>query len=169
MAKWAFGTTAWTPTATADNSTLANSTYMALIGGSGSQRIEVIEIFIAGVGTASNPTYLMLCRDSTIATTPTALSAPAYCGPMDPATAALSAPPVGMTAAGTGPKRSIATTDARLNLGLNAFGGIVRWIAAPREEWIIYGNTAQLGESSLSAYTGGTPGAIDSHIVFEPL
>jgi ABC-type molybdenum transport system ATPase subunit/photorepair protein PhrA len=54
-------------------------------------------------------------------------------------------------------------------MGLNAFGGIKRWVAAPGAEWWILGNAASGGESLLSAFTGGTVGAISSHIEYEPL
>src|SRR5262245_25093999 len=169
MAKRSFGNMNWTPTATGDASTLANATYQALKGGSTTQRNEVEEIYVAGVAGASSPTFLMFARDSTLGTTPTALAAPAYDGHLDPSTAALAAPPVSFTAAATGPSRSNSTSQARLNLALNAFGGIVRWVAAPFERFIIYGNAATDGEASLSAFTGGTVGAINTHIIYEPL
>lgn len=168
MAKWSFGSVNWTPTATADTTAHANATYQALGGGSATQRVEVLEVYEAGVAGASSPTFLMLARSSTLGITPTALAAPAYAGPLDPATAPLAAPPTAYTAAGTGPQRSALTTVARLNLAINAFGGIVRWVAAPREEYVVYGTAVNAGEGILSAFTGGTPGAINSHIVYEP-
>jgi hypothetical protein len=87
---------------------------------------------------------------------------------MHPSTAALAAAAVTFVAAATGGQRSAVTTDARLNLGLNAWGGIIRWIADMNEQFSILGNTAALGESSLSAFTGGTVGAISAHIIYEP-
>ena len=65
------------------------------------------------------------------------------------------------------PQRSNAATSARLALTLNAFGGIVRWVAAPGEECTTYGAAASVGEVSLTAYTGGTPGLMQSHIALE--
>jgi hypothetical protein len=56
-----------------------------------------------------------------------------------------------------------------LNLSFNAFGGIVRWVAAPGEEISTVGNTQPLGEVSLSAFTGGTAGLMGAHVVYEPL
>lgn len=168
MAKRIFSAVNWTPTATADTTALANSTYMGLKGGSSTQLLKVLEIMASGFAGASSPTILQFARCSTIETTPTALAAPNSDGPAHPSTAALAAPPVSFTAAATGPQRSSATTDARLDMGLNAFGGIKRWVAAPDAEWSILGNTASLGESVLSAYTGGTVGAISSHIEYEP-
>ena len=169
MAKRVFQVPTFTPTATGDAaSALANGTYMAVKGGSGTQKIDVLEIAVSGQAGSSSPTFLMFARHSTVAITPTGLAAPASDGPADPATAALTAPPVTFTAAATGPQRSASTSDARLMLQINAFGGIFRWVAAPTMQFGILGNTAQLGESSLSAYTGGTVGAIGAHIIYEP-
>lgn len=169
MAKRIFQAANWTPTATADATALASGSYMGLKGGSGTQLMSVLEIMVSGFAGASSPTILQLARSSTIETTPTALAAPSSDGPAHPSTAALAAPPVSFTAAAAGPQRSAATTDARLDMGLNAFGGIKRWVAAPGAEWWILGNTASAGESVLSAFTGGTVGAISAHIEYEPL
>jgi len=147
---------------------LTNGTYAALHGGSSTQKLTVLEVMASGFGGASNPTILQLARASNVGATPTALAAPNSDGALDPSTAALAAPPVSFVAAATGPQRSAATSDARLDMGLNAFGGIKRWIAAPGAEWIILGNTASAGLSLLSAFSGGTVGAISSHIIYEP-
>lgn len=169
MGKMSFSNTNWTPTATADTTALANGTYQAIKGGSTTQVSQVIEVYMAGNAAVTSPTFMQLARASTLATTPTALAAPASCGPLDPNLAALAAPVVAFVAAAAGSQRSAVTTNARLNLGINAFGGIVRWVAADNEEWIIFGNAATNGESNLSAFTGGTPGALNSHIIFETL
>lgn len=168
MAKRSFQAANWTPTAQADTTALTSGTYMALKGGSGTQKIDVLEVMISGLAGSSTPTILQLARASTIETTPTALASPNQDGPLDPATAALAAAPVSFVAAATGPQRSAATTDAKLNFALNAFGGIIRWNAAPTQQWSLLGNTAQFGESILSAFTGGTVGAISAHIIYEP-
>lgn len=168
MAKRTFSVVNWTPTAAADATALPSSTYMGLKGGSATQLLTVLEIMVSGFAGASSPTILQLARAGTVETTPTALAAPNSDGPMHPSTAALAAPPVSFVAAATGPQRSSATTDARLDMGLNAFGGIKRWVAAPGAEFVILGNAASAGEAILSAYTGGTVGAISSHIEYEP-
>lgn len=153
---------------TADTTAIASSTYMALRGGSGTQLSDILEVEVAGLSGSSAPCILQLARASTIAITPTALAAPNSDGPAHPSTAALAAPTVSFIAAATGPQRSAVTSDARLNLGLNLFGGIVRWVAAPGAQWSILGNTAPLGESVLSAFTGSIAGAMSGHIVYEP-
>jgi len=168
VAKRTFQATNWTPTATADTSALANGTYMALKGGSVTQLIDVQEIMVSGFAGSTAPAILQFARVSTVETTPTALAAPNSDGPMHPSTAALAAAPVSFTAAATGPQRSAVTTDGRLNLGLNTYGGIAKWNSAFSAPWSILGNTADLGESVLSAFTGTTPGAISAHIIYEP-
>lgn len=168
MAKRIFHASNFTPTAQADTVALTSGTYMALKGGSGTQLINIIEVEIGGLAGASSPTIMQLARASTIETTPTALASPNSDGPAHPSTAALAAPPVSFVAAATGPQRSANTADAKLDFSLNAFGGIVRWVAQPGGEWGQLGNTAALGESILSAFTGGTVGAISAHIMYEP-
>ena len=170
MALRSFQAVNFTPTATADTTAMANATYMALKGGSATQRLDVLEILVSGlVASTSSPTILQFARSSTVATTPTALAAPNSDGPMDASTAALAAPPVSFVAAAAGPQRDATTTSARLNIGLNAQGGIMKWFAYDRSKpWVILTATAPLGESTLSAFTGGTVGAVSAHIHYEP-
>lgn len=169
MAQRVFHAPNYTPTAQADTTALTSGTYQALKGGSGTQLINISEVYIAGLASASGALLMQLARASTIETTPTALAAPNSDGPKHPSTAALAAPPVSFVAAATGPQRSAVTSDGKLELNLNAFGGIVRWMVPRGEEWGQIGNTASLGESILSQFTGGTSNPISSHIVYEPL
>jgi hypothetical protein len=140
--------------------------HQSLQGGSSTQRINIHEIYLGGQAGASSPTLMQLARNSTVGATLTALSTGESDAALDPSSAALAAPPQPFTQSTTKPKRS--TTLGLLNLSFNAFGGIVRWVAAPLEEIGMLGNTASLGEVSLSAYTGGTPGLLGSHMVYEP-
>lgn len=165
MSKFTFAIPTWTPVAVADTIAMTNAGYCALVGASSTQISDLIEVYLGGQAGASSPAIMMLAHDSTIAVTPTALAAPNTIVPLKFETAALAAPVVGMVAAGTGPLRH--ATSKLLNLSFNAFGGIVRWVAAPGEEPNIVGNTAAGGEVSLSAFTGGTPGLLGSHIIFE--
>ena len=168
MAKRSFFAQNWTPGTVADGSALANNTYMAMKGGSSTQTTDILEVEITGLAGASGPTPMTLARVSTIETTPTALANPNSDGPLHPATAALGAVVVTFVAAATGPSRSNAVGDARLNMGINAFGGIIRWNAAPTQQWTMVGNTAPLGECVLSNQAYGTPGLIQAHIIYEP-
>ena len=166
MAKRSFKLSTWTPTAVADTTSYSANAYQALQGGSGTQRLNLIEVFMGGQAGASSPSIMIVARDSTVGATLTSLTTGQSDASLDPASAALAAPPQPFTTATTQPQRS--ATLGLLNLSFNAFGGIVRWVAAPGEEIGILGNTASFGEVSLSAYTGGTPGLMGSHFVYEP-
>ena len=167
MAKRIVSMTTITPTATADATNLVDATYPALVqGGSGTQRINVLEIYMGGQAGASSPTFMLLSRDSTVAVT-NSYGTGQMDAALDASTAALAAAPLTGNTNTTKPQRS--ATLHLLNLSFNAFGGIVRWVAAPGEEISIIGNTASLGEVSLSAFTGGTPGAMGVHLIYEAL
>ena len=136
MAKRTFHAVNFTPTATADTTAMASGTYMAIKGGSGTQKIDIQEFMVSGLApSTSSPTILQFAYHSTIALTPTALAAPSSDGPNDPASAALALPPVTFTAAGTGGSRSAVTTSTRLNLGFNAQGG--RWMDNNRDAYVL--------------------------------
>jgi len=157
-----------TPTATADAAPLLDTTHCGVMrGGSTTQRTVISEIYLGGQAGASAPTIMVFGFNSTTGATFTN-SAAAREAPLDSATAALAAvADVGDTSA-TDPQRS-ATLGHVLNLSFNAFGGIVRWLAAPGEEIGMVGNANDTGSVSLSAFTGGTPGALGSHFIFETL
>lgn len=169
MAKRIFSAVTYTPTATADTSALASGTYQAIRGGSATQLIEIVEIYMGGQApSVSSPCIMLFARNSTLATTPTALAAPNGDGPAHPSTAALAAVPVTFVAAATGPQRSAVVADKMLTLSFNAYGGVVNWQAPQTGGPAILSATAPLGEASLSAFTGGTVGLIGSHIMYEP-
>jgi hypothetical protein len=162
MAKWSSNETTWTPVAVADATNFTDAGYHALQGGSATQVIKILEVFIGGQASASSITELLLARDSTVGGTLSVGRTAA----LDPATAALGAPPVTFNTASTKPQRS--STLSLLNLSLNAFGGIIRWVAAPYEEIGMLGASASFGEISISSLSTGSPGAVGSHMIFEP-
>ena len=168
MALRTFAYTSFTPTATADTATLANATYMAIKGGSGTQRFRIEEIYMGGQAGASSVNDMVLARHSTIAITPTALAAPASDNILDASANALATVVVTFTAAATGPQRL--AQGYLLTLSYNTFGGIVRWVTSPNEVGVTgLGNTANLGEMSLSDKSDtGTAGAMSAHIIYEP-
>lgn len=168
MAQRSFKVSTFTPVAVADTVNFTDGGYMGLMGGSATQRIKISEIFMGGQATASAPSLMLFSRDSTVQATPTALSTGNSDAALDPATAALAAVPIAFVASTTKPQRS--ATLGLLNLSFNAFGGLVRWLAQQGQEIGMLGNTAALlGEVSLSHYTGGTPGLMGAHIIYEPL
>lgn len=165
MAKWSAANRNWTPVAVADATNFTDAGYLALQGGSASQRINVLEIYMAGLAAAGAPAQMCFGRDSTVGAT--SLSGGTNAA-LDPATAALAAAPTVFHSSTTKPQRS-ATLGQLLAIGFNAFGGLVRWVAAPGEEISMLGNTASFGELSLSSGAAGTPGLMASHFIYEPL
>lgn len=163
MAKWSAAKNNWTPVAVADTTSFTDSGYMALQGGSSTQKLTLLEVYMGGLAAASAPAQMILSRDSTVgATSLTGVTNAA----LDPSTAALAAPPLPFSASTTKPQRS--SSLQLLPLAFNAFGGLVRWVAAPGEEIIILGNTASNGEISLSSASTGTPGLMSSYFIYEP-
>ena len=165
MARYSLSTTSITPTATADRTNLVDSTYMAILqGGNSTMRLNISEVYLGGEASASSsPSIMVLSRDSTVAATVTAgttRNAALDGSGTAPGTLATTG-----HIATTKPQRS--STLHLLHLSFNAYGGIVRWVARPGEEPSVVGNTASLGEVSLSAFTGGTTGAMSSHIIYE--
>ena len=169
MAKRLFTSAGLTFTASAAGTAAATLTFMALKGAASTQITDVLEILYSGKATASTVAAIEFARASTLETTPTAIAAPHSDGPMHFATAALAAPVVPFVAAATGPTPSNTVTDAKLNLALNLFGGIIRWNASPTQQWTLVGNTAPGGESVLwnSSSAGGSSGLGDAHIIYE--
>jgi hypothetical protein len=163
MSKRVMGVPTFTATATADHATtLANGTYVAISAVAATNRCRISEIYMGGQSAASNVNIMMFARHQTIAATLTALAAPNSDGPMNGLTQVVTSACRGFVAATTPP-----TTEARLNLTYNSFGGAVRWVAPPDGEWFITGVTTLVSESSLSAYTGGGSGVMGAHIIYE--
>jgi len=168
MAKRSLSISVVTPTATADGTNLVDATYCgAMVGGSATQRNVISELYLGGQAGASAPTIMVFGFNSLAGITHTN-SASSREAPLDSASAALALPADVGDSTVTKPQRS-ATLGHVLNLSFNAFGGIVRWLAAPGEEIVLTGLALDLGSVSFSAFTGGTPGALGSHIIFETL
>lgn len=165
MARNSLTVTSITPTATADTTNLVDSTYLFLLqGGNSTMRLNISEIYMGGEAAASSsPSIMVLARDSTVGATVTAGTT--RNAALDGSSVAPGTLPVFGHIATTKPQRS--STLHLLHLSFNAYGGIVRWFARPGEEISVVGNTASLGEVSLSAFTGGTTGAMSAHCIYE--
>ncbi len=164
MAKRSFANWSWTPTAVANANTQTANGACFLQGAGATQRFLISEVYMGGLAGASAPSQMMLARDSTVAVTAITLGTNGSDAPLDIQSTS-AAQTTGFSAT-TMPQRS--ATLQLLNLGFNAFGGIVRWVAYPTEEISVYGLSVNIGEVSLSANTGGTPGLMMSHVVYEP-
>jgi hypothetical protein len=163
MARWTALKNNWTPIAVADTTAYTDNGYMALAGGTTTQRVNILEVYMGGLAAASAPAQMLFARDSSLGTT--SLSG-VVTEPLDHNTAALAAPTLAFSVATAKPQRS--STRQLLALGFNAFGGVVRWVAAPGQEIGVFGNAASVGEVSLSSASTGTPGLMNSHFIFEP-
>lgn len=163
MARWVTNFNSWTPTAVADTTNMTAQGFHALQGGSSTQRSNILEVYLGGQATSSTVNRIAVARDSTVFSGAT--SNAVLLAALDPATAALAAPPLAQSVGSTTlPQRS--STLYLLSLAFNAFGGVVRWVAAPGEEIGMLGNTASNGEVSISTVSGA--GVMSSHIIFEP-
>ena len=169
MARRISAQTTFTPTAVADTTAFTAGQAMGFWkGGSGTQLTRFWEISISGqAASSSSPTFMLFSRDSTVGTGTQSQQTGGTDTALDPATAALAAVVgVGSNWATTFPQRD--TANHLANCSLNAFGGVYFWRANRAEEcFLMLGNTASNGECSLSAFTGGTPGAIGGHTIYE--
>lgn len=165
MARYSYSITSVTPTATGDTTNLVDSTYLGYFqGGNSTQRLNIAEIYMGGeAASSSSPSIMVLARDSTVMSGTAGGGRSAVLDASNTAPGTL--PITGNTAATTKPQRS--ATLHLLHLSFNAYGGIVRWVARPGEEISVVGNSASLGEASLTAYTGGTTGAMSAHVLYE--
>ena len=159
MAHYSLALAGWTPVAHADGaSALANSSYHAWRTTTAST-LRIIEAIIGGEATASTVNRMAIRRLSTNASTPTDVAP----GPLNPLSAA--AVSQQYSAATTGP--TIASTTHLLNLAFNAFGGFVRWVAAPGEELWFTAQTAPNGQGVLDSISG--TGLVSTSLIFEEL
>jgi hypothetical protein len=160
-----------TPAAVADAPTAFTSGQALFFsrGGSATQFVRWWEFSISGMAaSSSSPTPIVFSRDSAVSVGALSYSAATSNDSfMDPFTAALAAvTPIGNVAATTYPQRS--ATDHLLACGLNAFGGVYFWRANRAEECpAMYGTAVTVGDVSFSCYTGGTPGAVNWHAIYE--
>lgn len=158
-----------TGTGIADATNLTG-TFVALQGGTSTQMNAIEEVYIGGQATASAPTIMLLARDSTVVGTPTALSTPNSNGPVLAGAGVLTAPAVGAITGGTQPQRSNSVSLGKKTFTFNSFGGIVKAsYQNTQDRFTILGNTASLGEVSLSAFTGTTSSAVSVHFLYETL
>src|SRR5271165_5966445 len=164
MARYSLTATSTTTAATADTTNLVDQTYaFVLQGGSSTMRLNINEIYMGGESGSSAPQIMVLARDSTVSATVTA--GQTRNAVLDASNTAPGTTAVTGNASTTKPQRS--STLHLLHPSFNAFGGISRWQARPGEELSVVGNTASLGEVSLSAYTGTTAGQISVHCLYE--
>lgn len=162
MAHYSLGFTTKTMTAVADAANMTDNGYATFLqGGSSTQQLRINEVYVGGESTSSTPTTMVLGRDSTVAASSISGNFNAL---KDGSSTAPGTVAVFGCVSTTKPQRS-ATLGRLLGLSLNAFGGIARWQARYGEEITTIGNTASLGEVSLSSVTGA--GIVSGHVLYE--
>lgn len=127
--------------------------------------IKIVEIYIAGGESSSTINKLVVNRPSGAGTyansqVPEKLN-PFSAGAAGPAFRGGASALCGSAGAG---RPTFATNDV-LNLTLNAFAGVVRWVAPPGSEIIALG-TGLPGEITFGGSRAGT-GDVDGHLIFE--
>jgi hypothetical protein len=135
------------------------------------QLVDILEILISGMGSASTIAAMQYGRQSTNSATETALAAPNSDGGEFPGITALATVITTYITATTQPIPSNAAGDAKLIMGLNTFGGILRWNAAPTQQFQHVGSTAPGAAGILmnnSATTGAANALANAHIIYEP-
>ena len=169
MSKYSFQVLTFTPSAIADATNLTTGTFMAIQGGTSTQAIDIWSVSLQGQATASNTNLMLLARDSTVGASLTALASPNTNALLPAEATAPTTGPSAFIAATTLPQRSNATTSPKKPFVFNSFGGSAYWHAYDRSEcFSIFGNTASLGECSLSGFTGtGTTGPCAGEIIYE--
>ena len=153
----------WTPVAVADTANFTDAGHHSLQGVTTPGTVNVLEVFLGGEATSSTVNQMVFGRDSTVGVTLSYATVSGYTAALHPSTAAARA--VGFNTATTKPQKS--STLHLLSLSMNAFGGIIRWVAAPGEELTMIGITQPMGECSLTSVSG--TGKLSSGIVFEEM
>lgn len=161
MARYSVSWATNTATAVADTTNFTDAGYPTFLqGGNSTQRLSVYEVYLGGEDTAATACTFIVARDSTVAATGISGN---FLAALDGSTTAPGTLPVYGSTSTTKPQRS--STLHLLGLSFNTYGGIVRWVAAPGSEIAVVGNTASLGELSVSSKTGA--GKTSGHVLFE--
>jgi hypothetical protein len=157
-----------TSDAIADTASMTNNKYVAIQGGGSTSMHRYNEVYIGGEAPSTSTVSMMVVAlDSTVAATAIGAGTQnAKLALMDiTATAPATAPVIAGTATTT-PQRK--ATGHLLHLSLNSYGGIARWQARYGEEITTYSAAANLGELSVSMFTGGNTSTLTSgHVIFE--
>lgn len=153
--------TGWTPTAVGNTANLTDAGHHTVQGFASPGITQILEILMGGEATSSTVNEMEVCRDSTVGGT-LSFGAGGYKAALSPNYTVQAAP---FNTSTTKPQKS--ATLHLLSPAFNAFGGVVRWVAAPGEEFIMVGATASFGEISLTSASG--TGKLSSTIIHEEL
>lgn len=119
---------------------------------------RIIEWFLGGEATSSTVNRMGVARSTVVGTTPVAVT-PALLNPRSAA--------AGAAAFSTFTTQPTFAAVPLATLAFNAFGGVVRWVAAPGEEMYVVGGTAADTQISLRSISGA--GVMSADVKFEEL
>lgn len=166
MAKRSASIVGQTQTAFADTTGMTDSAYPFYVkGGSGTQRVKISEVKLTGLSQANAPAVILGARDSTVAGTPVAGTV--FDAVLDASAEAVANVVIVGNSATTDPQRS--ATLHLIDMSMNCFGGIFRWWVPDGSEIVVLGNTASLGQFSVSTQQIVTGTAtLSGHVIYEP-
>ena len=162
MAMFTSAVPSWTTAATAEGAIFTANNHHSLRTAAATNAAKVNEVFVTGEATSSTVVTAGVRRMTTNAATPTN-RVPA---PMNPYSV-LSVFQGYITATTQPTGAALTTIQHILQLGLNAFGGVVRWVALPGGEWWLITAPANNSEAGLVALAGGA--ALSTHYVVEEI
>jgi len=168
MARYSATWSAMTSPAVADGASMTANQFVALQGGGATSMHRISEVYLGGEAPSTSTVAMMvLALDSVVGVTAIGAGTQnAKVALMDITSTAPATAPVIIGTSTTTPQRK--ATGHLLHLTLNAYGGIARWQARHGEEITTYSAAANLGECSISQFTGGNASALTSgHIHFE--
>ena len=161
MARYSMTWQSTTAVAVADTANFTDAGYPGFLqGGNSTMMLRINEVSISGEDTSTIATTMVVARDSTVAATGISGNKNAL---LDGSATAPGTVAIYGNTSTTKPQRS--ATLHLLQPSLNTFGGIYRWQARYGEEIVVVGNTASLGELSVSSVTG--TGKTSGHIIYE--
>ena len=148
MAMYSGTRSGMTPNTSNDNLTLTPAS---------TRMVRFVEVFLGGEATSSTVNRTAISRTTTVGVTPTAQT---------PEQMNLSSVAAVSTLATNWTTQPVIATTPILIFAYNAFGGVVRWVAAPGQEIFLL-STSTLGQ--LSNRNGSGTGVISLHEVWEEM
>jgi hypothetical protein len=120
---------------------------------------RINEIDLGGESGASNPNRAIMRRSTTDGVTPVAQT------PAKTSSSAQAAQCTSATSFTTNP--TLAAAPGLWSQAINAFGGIIRWVAAPGQELLVQGATA--GNDEIGLYFPLNAGVLTGGFLFEEI
>lgn len=141
------------------NSALSTTADLLTIQAAAGRSIKIHEIAVAGMGTASAANELGIFRQTALGATAATFIVPEKTNPALPASA--------FTANTAWTTQPAISAVALLRLGVNANGGVFRWVAKPGQEIELPGSATFTGALSLRSVVGASNVSI--HIIVEEI